>query len=81
VESIENSSSTSSLNHVQSLVHPFTQAFSSPTLQTKCSVLPMDFQVRPFQWKPEDGFIKKPKLVTDLIIFHLFLFNKDSVLD
>jgi hypothetical protein len=32
-------------------------------------MLPMDFQVRPFELQPEDGFVKKPKRVADLIIF------------
>ena len=36
-------------------------------------MLAMDFQVRPFKLQREDGFIKKPKHVADLIIF---LYNK-----
>jgi len=33
----------------------------------------------PFELQPEDGFIKKPKHVVDLIIFKLFLYNKANV--
>jgi hypothetical protein len=34
-------------------------------------MLPIDFQVTPFELQPEDGFIKKPKHVPDLIIFYV----------
>jgi hypothetical protein len=32
-----------------------------------------------FELQPEDGFIKKPKHVADLVIFKLFLYNKANV--
>jgi len=34
-------------------------------------MLPIDFQVTPFELHPEDGFIKMPKRVPDLIIFYI----------